>query len=512
MAREIELFSCLYISCFLFNISSELMRIEVFLFQLSIVATHGWIEMDNDDLSGSAVSVEVMSHSFGSPFRYDPSFLNWYISGSTVQTRMYRLGLIMNPGISDRHGFLWNKELLKTNEFDFNMMLSFDDFGNQKTASEVYARDQRLGIFFSSQNVSALIEKAAKSAASADWSSPLRSQGIDVDLGVPLFQRRSFKGIGVVISPVDETSGILSPTVTLICGDSRRAGSLTENKAEMSSTKLSFLRLKIRVRSDSVSVMYQDYADWRTVVELNSLKGVPTNGFIGISSYTGSSGPNKKPFRARISSLHLKSHILEAVAESDDIFSRNGLSISQLIDGSTYADSVAQTNVMRKLSNILLAYMESTTPVYNQFRQQISTLQKNITEMDAFVSSLTQEAKFAFQQTKKPSDGRKGVEALASQVKSIHSALDEIEKDRTDILRQVEYAHEEEEYSRYGVDRHLGYYGERISVRGEEIDQLIQQENRFTLILFLIVVMTAFGMGLAFYYRLRKYAEKAHAF
>lgn len=472
--------------------------------------TLGLFDIDSDDLSGSTVSVEMMSHSFGSPFRYDSSFPNWYVSGSVIQTRLFRLGLVMNPGISGRQGILWNKQLLRTNEFDTSVMLSFDDYVLGNTNSNIPAKDQHVGIFFSAANVSSILEKALKHVKTPDWSDAMIRAGIDPSMGVALVKGKFFDGVGVLISPIDERSGKRSPSVTVVAGDRRETAKLSSKESEFSSTQLSFLRFKIRIKPDSITVLYQEVADWRELLTVKNLKTIPKQGYLGITSFTGIENKNVAPFRTRVSSLHVKSYDLTA-ASDEAFFAKHGLSVKQLLDSSTYADPVAQTKVIKKLSDIMIDYLETTVPVYTQFREQITSLQKNVSEMDAFIAGLAKEAKYTFEASK-GKEANRDVAALASEVKSIHAVLNQIERDRESVVDSVMDAQDELDHSGYPIDRHLGYYGQRINSRGEELDAMIESQNRFTLILLLLVVASAVGMGIAFYYRLNRYAEKAHLF
>ena len=467
--------------------------------------------MDSDDMSGSTIGVELMSHSFGSPFRYDSSFPNWFVSGSVIQTRLFRLGLILNPGISGRQGIVWNKKPLNTNQFDMSMMLSFDDLGTFKDKTGNPAKDQRAGIFFSASNVSSILEKAIRHVKIPDWSDALIRAGIDPSLGVPLAKGKFFEGVGVVISPVDERTGARSPSVTIITGDRRQTAKLTEKGSEMSSTQMSFLRLKIRVRSDSISVLYQEHADWREVIQVENIKTIPSKGFLGMTSFTGIESKGVVPFRTRVSSLHVKSYDLNAAADHE-IFSKHGLSVNQLLDPKSYSDPISQTKVIKALSDVMIDYLSSTVPQYSQFREQIGTLQKNVNEMESFIGGLAKEAKYA-SDSSKGKDGRsKEIAAMAKEVKSIHSVLNQIEREREDVVNRVMDIQDDIENAGYPIERHMGYYGRRINSRGEELDEMFQSQNRFTLILLFVVVASTVGVGIAFYFRLKRYAEKAHLF
>ena len=468
---------------------------------LCAAVSHSWLDWEDEEHSGSTVSVELMSHSFGAPFRYDSSYPNWHLSGSTIQTRQFRLGLILNPGISGRHGFLWNKKRLNSNEFDATLMLSFDeDLRVGKKKDSLNPKDQRAGIFFTSNNVTTLLGKVTETVSTADWSASLIRSGIDRSLGVPLSQSL----IGLVVSPTDEKTGLKSPSVTLIAGNERVTARLSSKEQEMSVTHLSFLRLRLKVRPDSVTVLYQEYADWKVIAELTGLKNVPASGFLGISTFSGAEARSVVPFRTRVSSLHVKSYDLKA-ADENNLFTKHNL-----FDPAAYSDAISQTQTIKSLSKVVQEYMESTLPVYAAFRDQITALQKNVSEMDSFVTTLTKEARYAFKSASAGSGSEK-VRALANEVKSIQSALSQIEREREEIMDHVVAASDEEDVG-YGLDRHMGYYGQKLTSRGEEIQQMVEKQNRFTLILFLVVFTSAIVMGVMFYYRLNRYAQKAHVF
>jgi hypothetical protein len=127
--------------------------------------------------------------------------------------------------------------------------------------------------------------------------------------------------------------------------------------------------------------------------------------------------------------------------------------------------------------------------------------------MDGFLVSLTKESKYTFSGIKS-----RNVVSLGSQVKSIHDALSQIEKDREELVRSAREVEALSDHSSHNMDRHLSYYERQLNSRGTELNEMLEQQNKTTLILFLIVFSTAVVMGIIFFYKLRSYAEKAHSF
>jgi hypothetical protein len=443
-----------------------------------------------------AISVEMMSHSFSAPFRYDSSFPNWYMSGSTMFMRESRQGVVLNPPIPARQGFLLNKKVLKTNEFDLTVTLGFDDPIETRKAGPQSPKDQKITFRFTPSDLSTIVATAQKKAEVPDWSVALTQAG---------FEAQANNGIAIEVSPVDLKSGLRIPNVRLRAGGKEASKRLFDKETEVSVIQMSYLRLRVRFRPDSVTVLFQEWAEWKVLAEIKSIK-VPTSGFLGITSRSGAHG-TLVPYRAKISSVHVKSYDLKAIADEAVIalFANHGLSIDNLLDSSTYADPISQTKVIRSLSHLMQSYLKTNIPEFNDLRRQVTDLQKNVTEMDTFIHTLTKESRLTFGESK-----NKNFLSLAAEVKSIHSALKQVEYEREELVRQAQQASEGAEGSR--LDQHIGYYQRALNSKSDEINEMLESQNRTTLIMFLIVFATAVGMGMVFYYRLQKYAEKAHAF
>ena len=468
----------------------------IFLHFFSLLATTA-AYLEWEDMSGQ-IQYEVMSHSFAAPFRYHSSFPNWYLSGSTVSTRDSRTGIILSPSILNRQGIMWNTQPLPTGELDATFMLHLDQGIPEQSERQTPPKDQKFGIWFSPTNISQAAEVVAKKASksSPDWSTAFMAAGLDKSTGLPV----RYGGVGFLLSPTDLTSGKRIPQITVISGSERTTVPLTPS--EISAAQLMYLRLRLQVRKETVSVWFQERGEWRQIAKLPR-KSSFNSGFLGITSYSGSTA-GATPFKTRMSSLRVKSHDLMAlqnVREVTSLFEKEGLTLGDLAEAPK--DAIGQTKMIRKLIKVLTSYIGNTAPGFQTFREQVASLQHNVTELEAAIGKLATETKLTFK-------GSGQVSELAAQVQSIHSLLAQVEQEREVLLQSVDSAKKADTGDH--VDRHLGFYKRQFGYRVGEIGWEIRDKGRFSFIMLLVVVAFAIIVGVAFYVRLNRYAQKAHLF
>ena len=483
-------------------------------------------------------SVEMMSHSFNSPFQYDPSAANWFMSGSTIPIKSYRSSLILNPHILNRHGYLLNTRPLATNEFDLTMTLHLDNGSTKPTGSPI-PRDQYFGIWFSSTDLSKQVKDVLSSNLKHDAPNyieifnkagfdpltglPSKFQGVGVIIKASHDDQRNDSGPGVAIVSANGQSvtGVRSVRYSPLLSDlSGSSGGYTD-PATYRMHQLVYLRLRVEVRQNKVGVYVQDRAEWKLVSELTS-DFVPSpktgGGYFGLTSFTGST-EGSTPYRVRFTSLHLKSYDLNALNTEDNssvvnMFSEQGLSISDLLSDESFATKRSQTMVLRKLMNVIDSYIKQTVPTLKSFESTIGTLQTRFNQIDSDVIDLSRETKLTFEKRSKNSksgDHAAGVSDLLSQVKSIHAALNQAQTEKVHVLSNIKHKASREDAG-VGVERHVGYYQRQMDSRHSELNEAIESQNRFTLILFLVVFLAALVMGVVLYIRLNAYARKAHIF
>lgn len=469
----------------------------------------GWGDYDWDN-TAAKLSVEVMSHSFSSPFTYDSSYSNWFMSGATISTRNSRSSLVLNPAIPSRQGMLWNRKVIESNDFDATLMIHLDEEpakGGNRVDTPV---DQRVGLWFTATNMTDKLSQMLKTLPNKnpDWKESYVTNGLDTKTGVPT----KFDGVGFVISPTN-AGGKKVPSVTVVtsAGIGQPVDMFAKMKADQSSpTQLVYLRFKLKVRPDSVSVWFNESMEWRQLAEVKV--NVPKRGFIGLTAYSGS---DSIPYRARVSSLHIKSYDLNAMNTEENqatlaIFEKHGLTLKDLLADESYSNPVAQTETLSKLSKVLAQYLTVEVPSFKMYHDTILNLQKEVVSLESFVTDLTKEARYTFAND----GGRSGVQKLRQELKNIMGSVDENNGDEAErerlLNRMKDLAKDHEEGS--GEARHMAYYQRSLGERTDQLNEALQSQNRFTLILFLVVVGAAVGMGVLFYVRLNKYGSKAHLF
>ena len=469
-------------------------------------------------LPSDSLSVEVISHSFAAPFKYASSFSNWMISGSSIYTRDTRSAIVLNPSIQGRHGILWNQKVLSRGDFDMTMTVYVDEGkSNDGGDRPLPSLEQTLSLWYSRRNVSAQFSRAMKGlpAVDADWSDHMLkgSGGFDAATGGPI----EFDGVRVVISFTEKASGNRTPSVSLSVGSETRTSPLFSTEGGVSRGRMLFLRFRLSVRSgESVSFLLQERGEWVNKVEIHSKESIPSAGYIGVTSFSGVKGPGRVSSQVRIGSLHVKSFDLLALNSPEnkrviDLFESENLPLESLLKKDSFSTSIDQTETLLKLSRIIHKYMKRTIPDLAQFRSNITMLQKEVTGLEDFVTTLTREARLTFSQ----SGGASRMSELVNEIKSIHSAITDMSSHRDVILNQMNQVRDATTLGGSNSDRdhrHVSLYEREVHQRNEELAATIASNNRMTFILLFIVVMTALVMGLLFYRNLNRYARKAHIF
>ena len=487
---------------------------------------------DNDE----GVSVELISHSFNSPFQYDPSSSNWFMSGATIPIKSYRSSLILNPHILRRHGYLLNTRPLLSDTFDITLTLHLDNGSNKPTGSPI-PKDQFYSVWFSAADLSKEVQNVLKNQLKKDspnYIDILDRSGFDPLTGLP----RKYRGIGVMVKTVfHDKRPEAGPGVAIVTSDGRsnlnpHSARFAQLLPDMTGTggysdpatyrmhQLVYIRMKIKVYQNTIGVYIQERADWKLVSETKSdLIPSPRSGggYFGMTSFTGTT-EGSTPYRVRFTSLHVKSYDLNALNTEDNgtvvkMFTDQGLSIADLLSDDSFATKHSQTLVLRKLMNVIDSYIKQTVPSLKSFESTISTLQTKFNQIDSDIIDLSRETRLTFEKRSASSKERdtSGLTELLSQVKSIRTALNQAQSEKVHILSTIKYKTNRDDAGK-GVERQVGYYQRQMDSRHSELNEAFDSQNRFTLILFLVVFLAALVMGVIFYIRLNAYARKAHIF
>ena len=259
----------------------------------------------------------------------------------------------------------------------------------------------------------------------------------------------------------------------------------------------------------------QERGEWVLRAEIKDLKSeiIPAEGYIGISSFSGlKSERNRQSAQVRLGSLHVKSFDLSALLTSEnnnvvELFEAEKLPLKGLLTNEPFTDPIEQTDTLTKLSRMLEKYTRNTIPQLVEFRNNITSLQKEISGLEEFVTSLAKETKYTFAQSRDPGK----LSALMNDIKSIHQTISDTESQRDTLLDKMS-AQVRDSPNPSSVDRHLSHYERQVHERNEELASSITQNNRMSLVFLLIVVVAALAMGLLFYRNLNMYARKAHIF
>merc|ERR550514_449221 len=94
----------------------------------------------------------MAKHSFVSPLSYDTQLGEWFMSAASISMRDR---VLLNPGVPDRHGFIFHKSPILTN--DFEVITHFKQSGEKETPK----RPQAFAFWYTFENVSSTFDEAA---------------------------------------------------------------------------------------------------------------------------------------------------------------------------------------------------------------------------------------------------------------------------------------------------------------------------------------------------------------
>jgi hypothetical protein len=335
----------------------------------------------------------------------------------------------------------------------------------------------------------------------------MRNNGFDPETGGPL----EFEGIRVAVSLI-EGGDRRRPSVTLTVGDEKKSDFLLSSADEYKG-RLTYLRVRLSVRENSVSFLVQERGEWTSKLVISEIGSgiIPSEGYVGVTSFSGVKSMGRVSSQIRIASLHVKSYDLTALNTSENkevlaLFASEKLNLETLLNDESYKDQMSQTEVVVKLSKILYKYMKSTIPDLALFRNNITALQKDLVALEGFVSTLTTEARYTFSQ----SGGASKISALMSDIRSIHATISEADSHRESLVNGISKVRDAA--PAFDPNRHLSHYERQATERNAELASTIALNNRMSLVLFFILVTVALAMGILFYRKLNKYARKAHIF
>lgn len=484
--------------------------------------------------SAEEVSVEISSQSFSSPFTYDASVNNWSMSGATIPVKRSRSSVVLNPPITQRFGFMFNKQRLASNNFDVTLLLHFDTPPSEIVGTTVKDPpiDQTFGIWFSTkEDVAAQMKEHTKKVFSTKKTSKktefqeiLKSADFDSFTIVP----RMFSGVAAVISTTDwKAKRELSATLvnsngsvkvegirSFPTGDGGSAHLFGEKDSSTSLKKysLSYMRLRLSVRPDSVSLYMLDGLEWRLVIQKSGTIFVNSDGgYLGLTSFTGNMAGH--PYGVRISSLRVSSYDLQSLASDPSnvavqMFSREGLSIAKMMSEEFFGKAKDQVDVLLKLERIIDKYRQNSVSSLALLNKQVNSFQTTATRISSQVTTLGHEVNTVFHgSTNKSAD----MANLVNEIQSIHQVLSQTRQDEEEVLRHVKTKKRALDKT-FGADRHVNYFERRINSQSAELGEVLETNNNTTLMLLLLVVGGTILMGLFFYFKLNAYAKKAHTF
>ena len=124
----------------------------------------------------------MLEHTLETPFSYDGGLENWLFSGATIP-QVNRITLA--PPIAERHGIMWHKTPVITNDLEFQAQL-------EMRPAAIPPSDGGMGFFYVADNLNATFPEQQFVDASS-WVAGMSDFGFDNGVGY----KKTYKGLGV---------------------------------------------------------------------------------------------------------------------------------------------------------------------------------------------------------------------------------------------------------------------------------------------------------------------------
>jgi uncharacterized protein (UPF0335 family) len=448
----------------------------------------------------AANKVAMPYHSLTPPLDHTASLDDWFLSGSAL---LERQRVLMHPGIKERHGFMFGKQPLLTNNFE--ALVKFRVNGTQAPA-----KDAGFAVWLVQDNASALLPEKD---FIKDWPAGMKNSGWNL---VGMSQK--FTGFGVVLTPFDAEEK-LNPVVSLVRNDGSSVRALGTDvpisgaSAPYDSTKgvkaidwrntLNPAQLKIRVTPHYIEayIKQSPSLSWNECFKLEVASMVGT--YLGISAWSGSEVEGAADQFA-IMSLEVFNHDTTHAGEdlkavSSDVSAAAKELISE--EHSHFKDQAAQLEQLDKIILMLDKHINSTKPSDAALFVKLEDLQSRMNRLNENCGELTQEVKILLKE-KHP---RGHLEHMMGEIKGLRTIFTSGSAQHRERIERVQQKTAEIKESKSGASPKVLV---DLADKTQDIEIRVAEQSSRSSWLLMIMLIAVVGIGLLMYNRMNYYEKK----
>lgn len=448
---------------------------------------------------------EMAKHSFTSPLTYDNQLGEWFMSAASISTRDR---VLLNPGVADRHGFIFHKNPILTN--DFEAIFHFKQAGaKEATLAQAFA------FWYVFENVTKSFGEAAI-IASTDWTKGQRSQGFILAGGKP-----KWNGFGCVFSVLDRKK-MPKPTITGVWNaGGKQYTYLDENPDNVDAipnaqskyvdyrNTLNYAQLQVRVKPTSIegNVKLSPSLSWMKVFEVKGIT-VPVGGYLGFTAYTGAPGGAAKPDSVSISELEVYNYDMNVIAEQSDVSKEIQDTYKEMLkDGGSYSDQKSQTDAIQRLSKMIGQHITKMKPVEDSILKSMNGLQLKMQGVEDGTKTLRKEIGLFL-----GNHSKKTVSGMQTELVGLRSIFMRDSLAHSNKLDTVHQSVKEAKAKHTAMTGGLGKLNtsvlDEIVQKSKGLEKSVQDSSRQSSWMMLVVILSAVIVGVLMWSRMRYYEKK----
>jgi hypothetical protein len=438
--------------------------------------------------------VSMPHHSFDSPLSYEDKLGDWYVSGATL---FERDRVLMHPGVTERHGWLWSTEPLLTNNFE--AIFQFRVVGSQKV--EETPLDQALAFWYTPQNVTASYKEETM-IKTANWKAGLDEAGLNF---AGFFSK--FKGFGAVLS-TGNSEKKHEPVVSGVQNDGTRNLEYWHHAPTKNAKSIDFrntlnpAQFKLVVTPTSAEGHLKQSASlmWHECFKINL--NVETGGYLGVTAWSGS-GPGKADL-VSLQRLDVYNKDSTSIGEEMKDVSREIQDAyrEMLTDERRhFKDQKSQMEHLQRLVKMLSQHGETAKPAEERMFKDLEGLETRMNRLDEDCKTLTKEVSVII--------NKQGMETVGTMKDEIIGMRRIFIKDSATHRKKIEAVHKD--VSEMKLSREKVMNPEtfaQVAKQTENLEKTVQSTGTQSSWLMLLIIAAVLGIGVLMWKRMRYYEKK----
>lgn len=442
-------------------------------------------------------SVLMRHHSFSPPLQFEEELDDWFLTGASL---VQRNEVLMHPGMPGKHGFLFSKEPLLTDNFEVIVQFKLQGDGPA-------SKDQSFAFFFVEGNVSAGFDEK-KVIQAASWADGLEELGFTLS---GFFKR--FKGFGAVLSTMNG-AGKDKPVVSYIDSDGMtdlKYGvdvPTKEAKGLDFRNTLNSASLRIRVTPDKIEgeMKQSPSLSWNQVFSIERNDNTDISPTLGAyMGFTAWSGTGEQADRLSITKLEVLNHDETSIGENvQEISSETQMALQDAVadDKRHLEDQIAQREQISKLIKMLSDSHEKSQSEESKMFQDLEKLNVRVTTMGDGCKEVVKEVDLLM----KSSDPKAHVGAMVQEIVGLRRIFvkdSQVHKTKVDTV-QKKVSEIKETKSGSSGEATLT----ELAQKSKELEEVVQKQTSAMSYMLMIIFIAVALMGYLVYGRLNYYEKK----